>query len=156
REQFVTGRPIVAEQLRCIRWDILSQVSYLWREVNSILHQRQDAEACAGDSRIARDGWDGCLREREVLSLASPDEDREPEGNATRISRRRLRMEQLRPYVLRVRGPRLNIVLYSWCELFPERVRRGLRSVSMARVALDKETSCRGADACGLVRSSPD
>ena len=48
-------------------------------------------------------------------------------------------MEQLRPYVLRVRGPRLKIVLYSWCELLPERVRRGLRSAAMARVAQDKE-----------------
>ena len=58
---------------------------------------------------------------------------------ATRISKRKLRMEQLRPYVLRVRDPMLKIVLYSWCELLPERVRRGLRSAAMARVAQDKE-----------------
>ena len=74
-EHVVTGRPIVAENLLCRRWNLLNQVFYLWREVNYILHQRQDAEACAVDSRIARDGWDGCLREREVLSLASSDED---------------------------------------------------------------------------------
>ena len=89
-EHVVTGGrgANVAEQLLRIRWNILNQVFYLWREVNYILHQRQDAEACAVDSRIARDGWDGCLREREVLSFASSDEDREPEANATRTSKR--------------------------------------------------------------------
>ena len=83
-EHVVTGRPIVAENLLCIHWNLLNQVFYLWREVNYILHQRQDAEACAVNSRIARDGWDGCLREREVLSLASSDEDREPEEKRRR------------------------------------------------------------------------
>ena len=51
-----------------------------------------------------------------------------------RISKRRLRMEQLRPYVLRVRDPMLKIV-----QRWREWVRRELRSAAMARVAQGKE-----------------
>ena len=69
-EHVVTGRPLVAENLLCIRWNLLNQVFYLWREVNYILHQRQDAEACVVDSTLE-------------LRVGS-DEDREPEEKRRR------------------------------------------------------------------------
>ena len=73
KEHVVTGKQIVAESLLCIRWNLLNQVFYLWRQVNYILHQRQDAEACAVGSRIARDGWDGCLSSSRVSQVINHD-----------------------------------------------------------------------------------
>ena len=68
---------------------------------------------------------DGCLRDWEVLPLASSDEERDPEEKeAMRILKRWLRMRQMKRCALRVRCQMWKSVLNIWCKLARDAAQR--------------------------------
>ena len=93
---------------------------------------------------------DGCLRDWEVLPLASSDEERDPEEKeAMRILKRWLRMRQMRRYALRVRCNMWKSVLNMWCKLARDAAQRVeefemVRSAAMWRVTRDAARAACG------------